>query len=133
MLELPSVLSHFASELEAADFKRVDERYDERAFGNGLIDLADDSGRSLRFVLDKGLWSIDVKLVESWMDVYLTALVLTKAPYKQRAPSNEEKVAYARQVLDTMPRSRPGQDELLERVRGLRRSVWDEREGARRS
>jgi hypothetical protein len=129
MLELPPVLRRFASELEAADFKRVDERYDERAFGNGLIDVADDAGRSLRFVLDKGLWSIDVKLVASWMDVYSTALVLTGTPYERRALNNEEKVAYARQVLEAMPRSVPEQDRLLERVRSLRQRVWEEHYG----
>lgn len=130
VIQLPPSLIRFVEELEAAGFQRVAETYDERAFGNGLIDLTDDAGRRLRLVLDKGLWSVETQLASSWIDVYLVALALTGTRYQQRALSHEERVKSAWQVIELMPRELPDQKALLGTVDELRREVWEERYGA---
>jgi hypothetical protein len=129
MLDLPSTLADFVAGLEARQFERTDERYEPQAFGNGLIELTEPSGRRLRLVRDKGLWGIDVHLESDWRDVYKTALVLTDSPYQQRALSHEDLLRYALKVLELMPIDPVDQTRLNQRVAALQRRVWEDRYG----
>lgn len=128
MPELPPTLDRFVAELRQDGFSVAVDQTDQAHFADRLLELADGHKR-IRFISDRGQWTIEVAVGPRWRSPYMIVLALASSPYVRRALSNHERVRYAVEAMSQLPHTPDELASLNREIEALNREAWDDRFG----
>lgn len=124
-VQLPEVLTHLEVYLRQFGIQREDERTDEKAFGNSLVTLSNESGLGVRFVRDRGQWFLELRTgrAQIWADpdVWKAVIEGTSAPVSP-SPLDAQSEFVRDRIADVRARDEADDDlaDQLEETRGAR-------------
>jgi hypothetical protein len=120
---LPPALGQLVCRLTAHGYTTTAEQSDDKPFGYWLIELADptrETGRTIRLVRERGLWSVEIEIGGRWRDPYQVLLAIDGLKHSTRASSHDERLRFTLDALDRMPSAASIQP-VIDRLAGFDR------------